>query len=69
VAFCKSRAGNIWHEVVRTQMLHENHRKPRHAGAQCCGCGQSPNGPPGPPGMAGPPGTVCHGKFYSFILF
>ncbi|PIO53494.1 nematode cuticle collagen domain protein, partial [Teladorsagia circumcincta] len=47
VDFCKSRSGNIWREVTRTQVL-SGSRKARQAGYStgggggCCGCGVSP---------------------------
>ncbi|KAK6041689.1 nematode cuticle collagen domain protein [Cooperia oncophora] len=56
VDFCKSRTGNIWREVTRTQALAAPSRKARQAGG-CCGCGVSPAGPPGPPGQDGQPGN------------
>ncbi|KAK6040176.1 nematode cuticle collagen domain protein [Cooperia oncophora] len=46
VDFCKSRSGNIWREVTRTQALAGSTRKARQAGGGCCGCGVSPAGPP-----------------------
>uniref|UniRef100_A0A183CIG7 Col_cuticle_N domain-containing protein n=1 Tax=Globodera pallida TaxID=36090 RepID=A0A183CIG7_GLOPA len=56
--FCKLRSNNMWREVTRTQtfskVAHESRHK-RQAGG-CCGCGQSPPGPPGPPGPSGQPG-------------
>ncbi|KAK6023939.1 nematode cuticle collagen domain protein [Ostertagia ostertagi] len=57
VDFCKSRSGNIWREVTRTQVLAGSTRKARQAGGGCCGCGVSPAGPPGPPGQDGQPGS------------
>ncbi|RCN25885.1 nematode cuticle collagen domain protein, partial [Ancylostoma caninum] len=61
VDFCKSRSGNIWREVTRTQVLAkatgESIRSRRQAGGGCCGCGVSPQGPPGAPGPDGEPGS------------
>ncbi|VDK47019.1 unnamed protein product, partial [Cylicostephanus goldi] len=56
VDFCKSRSGNMWREVTRTQTLAKVTRSRRQAGGGCCGCGVSARGPPGPPGAAGQPG-------------
>ncbi|KAL3071080.1 hypothetical protein niasHS_015822 [Heterodera schachtii] len=60
--FCKSRSGNIWREVTRTQALHSNKQRVvrqadyGYGGGACCGCGVSARGPQGPPGQPGVPG-------------
>ncbi|VDD97585.1 unnamed protein product, partial [Enterobius vermicularis] len=72
VDFCKSRSGNIWREVTKTQVLSKvtGVRNPREAGfgksagvegsfqvqGACCGCGVSGPGPQGPPGPDGEDG-------------
>ncbi|WKX93397.1 hypothetical protein Q1695_011006 [Nippostrongylus brasiliensis] len=63
VDFCKSRSGNIWREVTRTQVLAKvggsvrTSRQAGYNGGGCCGCGVSPQGPPGAPGQDGEPGA------------
>ncbi|VDK40881.1 unnamed protein product, partial [Gongylonema pulchrum] len=72
VDFCRSRSGNIWREVMRTQFLAKSADESRTKRAdvsssglvsratrdvpECCGCGISPPGPPGPPGPDGKDG-------------
>ncbi|KHJ84821.1 nematode cuticle collagen domain protein, partial [Oesophagostomum dentatum] len=57
VEFCKSRSGNIWREVTRTQVLRKaDHARSKRQAGGCCGCGVSPQGPPGPRGQDGQPG-------------
>uniref|UniRef100_A0A0N5A2S5 Col_cuticle_N domain-containing protein n=1 Tax=Parastrongyloides trichosuri TaxID=131310 RepID=A0A0N5A2S5_PARTI len=71
VDFCRSRSGNVWKEVTRTQVFSKiaGGRFRRQAGygtsegvegfgyqGACCGCGQSGPGPQGAPGVDGRPG-------------